>query len=233
MTFSLLAHDANKNIWCGAAATGNLCVGGWVLHGHARAGICASQGQSPSTLWADKVLTVQREGHTATNAIALAVDDDPGSAFRQVAAIDLGGKPAAYSGSENLGYCGHLIQNGVVASGNILAGPEVLNAMVDAFHNSGGDLLERMVKGLHAASHAGGDTRGILSAALLMVGPDIAPMSLRVDRSGEPLADLEELVGCALETGYQNWVATVPTQNKPHAAPPHSEKKITIGSSRR
>ena len=38
MTFTLLAHDRPTKRWGGIAATGNLCVGGWVLRGDARAG---------------------------------------------------------------------------------------------------------------------------------------------------------------------------------------------------
>ena len=33
MTFSLLSLDKNTGTFAGATATGNLCVGGWVLRG--------------------------------------------------------------------------------------------------------------------------------------------------------------------------------------------------------
>ena len=47
MTFSILARDPDSGLIGGAAATGSLCVGGWVLRGRAGVGLSASQGASP------------------------------------------------------------------------------------------------------------------------------------------------------------------------------------------
>ena len=44
MTFSLLSLDKNTGTFAGATATGNLCVGGWVLRGQTHVGMTASQG---------------------------------------------------------------------------------------------------------------------------------------------------------------------------------------------
>ena len=51
MTFSLLYLDKPSGCFAGATATGNLCVGGWVLRGHPHVGLTASQGAEPSILW--------------------------------------------------------------------------------------------------------------------------------------------------------------------------------------
>ena len=56
MTYSILARDPETGAFGGAAATGSLCVGGWVLRGRAGVGISASQGASPSTLWGEEAL---------------------------------------------------------------------------------------------------------------------------------------------------------------------------------
>jgi uncharacterized Ntn-hydrolase superfamily protein len=56
MTFSILALDRENKLMGGAAATGNLCVGGWVLRADARAGVTASQGIRPSTVLGVKAL---------------------------------------------------------------------------------------------------------------------------------------------------------------------------------
>ena len=48
MTFSILARDPTTGAIGGAAATGSLCVGGWVLRGDLAAGMSASQGAAPS-----------------------------------------------------------------------------------------------------------------------------------------------------------------------------------------
>ena len=61
MTFSLLAHDHETGTYGGAAATGSLCVGGWVLRGGLDSGLSASQGTAPSTFWGEDVLRAMRD----------------------------------------------------------------------------------------------------------------------------------------------------------------------------
>ena len=56
MTFSVLALDRATGAVGGAAATGNLAVGAWVLRAAARAGAVATQGFSVSSLWGDEGL---------------------------------------------------------------------------------------------------------------------------------------------------------------------------------
>ena len=58
MTFSLLARDPATGAIGGAAATGSLCVGGWVLRGSLAGGMSASQGKAPSTFWGEDVLAM-------------------------------------------------------------------------------------------------------------------------------------------------------------------------------
>ena len=54
MTFSVLALDRATGAIGGAAATGNLAVGAWVLHAAAGVGAVATQGLSVSTPWETK-----------------------------------------------------------------------------------------------------------------------------------------------------------------------------------
>lgn len=70
MTFSILAQDPESGRMGGAAATGSLCVGGWVLRGDIRAGMSACQGAAPSTFWGEDVLAAMRRGATAPVAVA-------------------------------------------------------------------------------------------------------------------------------------------------------------------
>ena len=65
MTFSLLVHDRATGTFGGAAATGSLCVGGWVLRGTVDSGLSASQGTAPSTFWGEDALTAMRGGESA------------------------------------------------------------------------------------------------------------------------------------------------------------------------
>ena len=69
MTFSLLARDPETGAIGGAAATGSLCVGGWVLRGNLAGGMSASQGMAPSTFWGEDVLDFMAAGNPAKKAI--------------------------------------------------------------------------------------------------------------------------------------------------------------------
>jgi uncharacterized Ntn-hydrolase superfamily protein len=80
----------------------------------------------------------------------------------------------------------------------------VWGAMASAFESSTGDLARRLLAALDAGEAAGGDARGRMSAALLVVQGD-APqqpgggtvVDLRVDRSPDPLGELARLLDAA------------------------------------
>lgn len=215
MTFTLLAHDRQSKRWGGIAATGNLCVGGWVLRGDARAGISASQGLSPSTLWGEDVLEVMRDGTTAPAAVAHLVAADGGREERQFMAIGLDGMPCAFTGSHNHPACGEALGTDAAAAGNMLASGAVPAAMLASFGTASGTFEERLLAGLRAGQAAGGDVRGIQSAALLVVGPDMAPLSLRIDDSADPVAELAALHAKTTDAAYAEWLDYVPTRADP------------------
>ncbi|SNR53281.1 Family of unknown function [Puniceibacterium sediminis] len=62
MTFPILVRDPVSGIFGGAAATGNLCVGGWVLRGDALVGLPASQGKTPRACCGRGPATVATRG---------------------------------------------------------------------------------------------------------------------------------------------------------------------------
>ncbi|WP_284266457.1 DUF1028 domain-containing protein, partial [Roseicyclus amphidinii] len=76
MTISILAIDEKTGRLGGAAATGSLCVGGWVLRGGAESGMSASQGTAPSTLWGEDVLARMAGGLGAAEAVAAVTGPD-------------------------------------------------------------------------------------------------------------------------------------------------------------
>ena len=69
MTISILAFDERTGAYGGAATTGNLCVGGWVLRGDAESGLSASQGLLPSTLWGTDSLKLMQMGVSSAQAV--------------------------------------------------------------------------------------------------------------------------------------------------------------------
>jgi len=211
MTFSILARDAETGAIGGAAATGSLCVGGWVLRGDPRVGMSTSQGASPSTFWGDDVLELMRNSVTPEQAIHQIVSSDNGREYRQLAALDLRGNAAAFTGAENQDLKGSLVFSGGIASGNMLGGEGVLPAMVEGFTVSDQVFERRLLRALTAAREAGGDFRGLLSAAMLVLHPDRPPMSLRIDHHpDDPIGALEEIFDHATTGDYADWARQVP-----------------------
>lgn len=218
MTYTILAVDEKTGRLGGAAATGSLCVGGWVLRGDPRAGMSASQGTSPSTLWGEDVLVSMRAGRTAEEAVAETVAGDEGRAYRQLAALDTGGATAAFTGDKSVPACGHRSRGPVIVVGNMLEDEGVLDAALEAYFATHGDFTDRLMAALFAGERAGSDFRGLLSAALLVVGCDIAPITLRVDYSETPLSALSELLVRTHTAPYSEWVRGVPTLKAPDRA---------------
>ncbi len=210
MTYSILARDPATGHLGGAAATGSLCVGGWVLRGDPMAGMSASQGASPSTFWGEDVLAAMRTGLAADQAVAQITGRDSGRETRQLSALDRSGTGAAFTGSENTAEMGSVAAADLTAAGNLLQSKAVLDAVADGFVSAPGDLAERLLAALRSGEAAGGDSRGLMSAALLVVGEDIPPLSLRVDFDEKPLVRLGALLKRSRQEDYANWLQTVP-----------------------
>jgi len=215
MTFSILAQDLSTGEIGGAAATGALCVGGWVLRGDSRGGMSASQGAAPSTMWGEDVVTLMRGGISAGDAVAQLTGADQGREWRQLAALDRAGEAACHTGTGNTDWKGAIIAPGLVVAGNLLAGPEVLTALRDGFVTAPGDLATRLLTALAAAEAAGGDTRGLQSAALLVLSDATPPLTLRIDWSPDPITALRDLHHRSQSGDYAAWLPRVPTRNDP------------------
>ncbi len=222
MTFSILARDPDSGAIGGAAATGNLCVGGWVLRGDPRAGISASQGAAPSVFWGEDVLSRMREGEPAAQAVASVTAPDTGRDWRQLAALDPRGGAGAFTGTRNTPAMGERFAPGAVVAGNLLTGPEVLDSALAGLTASGGRFADRLLAGLRAGARAGGDSRGLMSAALLVLSPDMPPLTLRIDDSETPLDDLGALLVRAMDPEYAGWLNKVPVLDAPYRAPDDS-----------
>ncbi|MBR9763212.1 MAG: DUF1028 domain-containing protein [Rhodobacteraceae bacterium] len=223
MTFSILVHDAETGRIGGAAATGSLCVGGWVLRGRIGAGLSASQGTAPSTLWGEAVLSEMERGLGAGAAVEAVTGPDTGKAHRQLAALDMTGGTGAFTGASSVPACAARTAPGIVVSGNMLTSEAVLDAALAAYQSATGPMAERLLQALRAGEAAGSDSRGLLSAALLCLGPDMAPLSLRIDHSESPLVDLAALHDRATTGLYAAWADLVPTKEAPFRAPTEAD----------
>ncbi len=210
MTYSILTYDRETGVFAAAAATGNLCVGGWVLRGDIESGLVASQGSAPSTFWRDEVLRQMHGDTDAGIAIANVIQPDPGRGHRQIIALDRNGGAKGFTGGDSIAFADHVCEEGLAVAGNMLAGQAVLDAMISAARNSEVTVVNRMLTALAAADAAGGDRRGLVSAALLILDPHRPPLDLRIDYHDNPLAALKQLCDRAHGPPYHSWLGKVP-----------------------
>ena len=193
-TFSLTARCPRTGQFGIAVATRVPAVGAAVPHARAGVGAIATQAWTNPFIGLDG-LELLAEGGSAAQVVAAIVDWDPDVERRQFAVVDRHGGVAAHTGSETHEYAGHRLGDGFVAAGNLLAGPDVLDAMVDAFAAAPErEVQVRLLAALAAGQTAGGDKRGKQSAALKVVDrEDYAFIDLRVDEHADPIPELHRV----------------------------------------
>jgi uncharacterized Ntn-hydrolase superfamily protein len=120
---------------------------------------------------------------------------------RQFAVMNLKGEYAAHTGPKATEWAGNKGGKFATAQGNILAGPAVVDNMIEAFEKTEGHLSQRLVAALEGGQAGGGDKRGQQSAALVIVKKNCGVwlhndtvLRLQVDDSETPIAELKRLV---------------------------------------
>lgn len=217
MTFSILARDPVNKIVGGAVATGNLAVGSRVLNAVAGVGIVATQGYSGSTLWADAVLKDLTYDIPPNDVLEKVVNTDKGRDRRQIAVLDWQGRGAVFTGKSNLDAKHHQVDDNLVVAGNWLVNPQVVVQMRDAFVSSSDTVLAvRLINALIAAADIGGDSRGVMSAAVKVVSLSSPATDLRIDYAKRPIHDLLQLYERTLDETYQRFLQGLPTPDNPH-----------------
>ncbi len=217
MTFSILVFDPITNSFGGASATGNICVGAWVLRAEPCSGVSASQGADPSTLWGENVLKYSSKGISAEAAINKTIKEDSGKDRRQISLIDKSGNGSVFSGMSNSPIIDEIVSENIVLSGNILSNKNVLVSMKLAYEkNHEVELVERLYLSLLEGAYAGGDRRGLFSASILVVNENNPPISLRVDYSKKPLKKLKRIIDKTNEKSYSNWLKFLPVISNPY-----------------
>ena len=214
MTWSILARDADGSFGVAIAsrffAVGALCV-------HTRAGVGALATQAlMNPLYGTAGLALLQQGLAAADVVAQLTGADAGQAQRQLHVLPAHGPAAAHTGAACVDWCGHQVHGDFSVAGNMLAGPQVLQATADAFIASADQpLAERLIAAMQAGEAAGGDKRGKQSAALVIQGAeDYRTLDLRVDDHADPLAELQRLHAVSLER-FQPFLACLPRAADP------------------
>jgi len=155
-----------------------------------------------------RALELLRQGRTAKEVLdqLLAEDKFEGKDGRQVAIIDGKGAIAAYTGPNAPTWAGDLQGKTWSAQGNILVGPQVVEAMGRAFEETHGELAERLFAALKAGDAAGGDARGKQSASMLVVRKQGGRNTnndryiyINVDDNPQPFPELRRLLDMNLD----------------------------------
>jgi uncharacterized Ntn-hydrolase superfamily protein len=200
-TFSIVAIDPATGELGVAVASKFLAVGAVVPWARAGVGAVATQSYA-NVSYGPTGLELMAAGYSAGETLARLLADDPERELRQVGIVDARGGTATFTGSACHAWAGGRTGPGYAVQGNILTGPEVVDAMAHAFETTEGPLAARLLTALAAGDAAGGDRRGKQSAALLVVkerggygGYTDRFIDLRVDDHPEPVAELQRLYG--------------------------------------
>lgn len=203
MTFSILGYCSETGQVGLALSSVTMGVGG-ISPTYSYCGgivVVQAKGNPRAGIAGAKVLDA---GGTASDAMDAVAAADVDVEERQIAIMDRKGRIAARTGAKNGSWAGEAVGADRVAFGNVLRGPEVVEAMAGAFDQTAGrSLAERLLSALEAGRNAGGQQapngrryseRG---AALRVVGtdqfPEIAAVDLRVDIQFDAVTQLREL----------------------------------------
>jgi uncharacterized Ntn-hydrolase superfamily protein len=200
MTFSIVARDPATGDLGIAIASRALAVG--AIAPFARAGVGAVSTQAmPNVAYGPAGLERMAAGEDPEAILETLTGADELASRRQVGMVDATGRAATWTGTACMSWAGGRVAPGVAVQGNILAGPEVVDAMLAAYEAATGTFPQRLVAALRAGDQAGGDSRGRQSAALLVrrtkggiSGLDDRWIDLRVDDHTDPTAELARLL---------------------------------------
>lgn len=194
MTFSIVARCPRSGQFGVAAATAMPAVGKLLSHAAAGAGAVATQAQVNPYLGLDG-LALLRQGLSAKEVLERLKDTDPCMELRQCALIDAQGDSLCWTGEKCLPWAGSLSGEQFSVQGNRLVGPQVLDAVAEAFrHAEERPLIERLIEALAAGDRCGGDRHGESSAVIYVVDQEEYPLwDIRVDHHFDPVAELRRL----------------------------------------
>ena len=215
-TFSISALDPRTGEVGVAVTTRVPCVGNGVPWVRAGVGAVATQANT-RTVYGEELLDALAAGEHPEAALKRLLAADSLAPSRQVGVIDAQGRSAQHTGARALAWAGHRAGPNYAAQGNILVGPEVLEAVATSFEATEGEsrhLADRLIEALAAGQAIGGDRRHGLrqSAAVVVADPregrsrraDGITANLNVCEHAEPVAELRRIYDSISQTlGYR------------------------------
>lgn len=200
MTYSIVALDPATGDLGIAVQSKFLSVGAVVPWARAGVGAVATQAFA-NVRYGPDGLALLAGGVHAQEALDRLIAADALRSQRQAGMVDAAGRAATHTGDECFAWAGGQAGPGFAAQGNILAGPAVVDGLVDTLLAGGRLFPELLIACLAAADAAGGDRRGRESASLLIVrdgggygGGNDRWVDLRVDHHDDPIGELGRLL---------------------------------------
>ncbi|HEV2148917.1 MAG TPA: DUF1028 domain-containing protein [Longimicrobiaceae bacterium] len=211
-TFSIAAVDTATGETGVAVTTRVACVGNAVPHVRAGVGAVATQAFT-RVEYGPELLEAIARGTPPEAALRRALATDTLAAQRQVGVVASDGRSAQHTGAGTNPWAGHRAGPGYVTQGNLLEGPQVLEAVARSFESTAGSgrhLADRLIEALAAGQAAGGDARkGRAQSAAVVVAdprpgrsrrPDRVTADINVCEHPEPVAELRRIYNTISET---------------------------------
>jgi len=197
-TYSIIAIDKDEGLMGVAVQSHWFSVGSVVSWAENGVGVVATQSFAEIS-YGPLGLILMKSGKTAQEALTALLSIDPTPEVRQVAMLDNKGHIAVHTGKKCIPEAGHIVGSNFSVQANLMRNKDVWPAMADAFEKSEGPLPHRLMKALEAGEAAGGDIRGMQSAAMIIVktqidAPWIKVLDLRVEDHPRPLEELKRLI---------------------------------------
>jgi uncharacterized Ntn-hydrolase superfamily protein len=215
-TFSIAAIDPRTGEVGVAVTTRVPCVGNGVPWVRVGVGAVATQA-STRTEYGNELLDALAKGEAPDAALKRLLAADSAAASRQIGVIDIHGRSAQHTGTGPQDWKGQRAGKNYVTQGNVLVGPQVLEAVAKSFEASEGQprhLADRLIDAIAAGHAQGGDQRhGLRQSAAVIVADPRPGMSRRTDgvttnisvcENAEPVAEMRRIYDAISQTlGYR------------------------------
>ena len=199
-TYSIVGCDPAAGEVGVAVQSKFLAVGCVVPWGKGGVGAVATQSFANAAYGNDGIALMEKGIHPE-EVIAELTSNDDGRDLRQVGVVDIKGRSATFTGKDCYDWAGGIAGENFAAQGNVLTGPEVVDALAGTFTKTKGDLTTKLMESLAAGQNAGGDRRGMQSAAIYIVkvaggygGGSDRLLDLRVDEHENPVDELRRIL---------------------------------------
>ncbi len=193
MTASIVARDGRTGELGVGVFTAWPAVGSAVPFAEPGVGAVATQSMVEIS-FGPRGLRMIRDGASAARTVERLISSDERPGVRQLGLVTADGETAGFTGDACVPHVGEATGSGCRCQANMMVSEGVPEAMAEAFEETEGELAVRLLAALEAGQAAGGDARGRMSAALLVVPPEGEPwrrsVDLRIDFSQDPLPEL-------------------------------------------